>query len=130
MIDAIPILTVVALFIIVLIKAKNLLSDNRLYDKVGLGLSLGIAAMIWGLFTIHFLGGIAYVETSTIIDGASTITVTKNNNVYEYILPFTYLIDGLMWLIVGLTFGEAVMMFFPKTRGRFSTKKQANKFGI
>lgn len=124
MMEWLPIFCVVILFAIVLIKGFNIVNGAKKYDTSISFILFGIAIMAYGLFLFHFLGAISYEETSIIVDGADTITVTKSNNLYEYTLPFSYLVNSLMWIVVGLTFAEAIINIFPRTKERFSSKER------
>lgn len=124
MMEWLPIFCVIVLFAIILIKGFNVANGAKKYDTSISFILFGIAIMAYGLFLFHFLGAISYEETSVIVDGVDTITVTKSNNLYEYTLPFSYLINSLMWIILGLTFAEAIINIFPKTIDRFSSKNK------
>lgn len=124
MMEWLTIISTIVLFVILLIKGYNVATGGKRFDIGTIMLLFTIGILFYGLFQMNFLGSISYKETSTIIDGASTITVTQNNNLYEYNLPFSYLLNGIMWMITGITFVETVMVIFPKTRGRYSPKNK------
>lgn len=127
MMEIIAILTLVGLVSILLIKAYNIANGAKSYNTVVNMIMLGAAVVLWGIFTINYLSGISFEETSTIVDGASTITVTKQSNLYEYLLPYTYLMNSLLFLVLGLSFIEAILTIFPSSRGRYDPKKDSPK---
>jgi len=118
MITALSIVVNIILFTILGLKVFNVMKNSQFYDfKISI-IGLLASIILFGLLLFQLPAAIGYEQTSTIIDGADTITVTQTSNDYYGALPYIDLSNYLLYTIFGFSMVEWIIYAIPMKRKR------------